>query len=38
VDAPVQYGARLTAVVMCLLVAQFGAQKRVARWARDCLV
>ena len=31
VDAPVQYGPRLTAVVVYLLVAQFGAQKRVAQ-------
>jgi transposase len=31
VDAPVQYGARLAAIVVYLLVAQFGAQKRVAQ-------
>ncbi len=35
VDAPVQYGPRLTAVVVYLLVAQFGAQKRVARAVAD---
>jgi transposase len=35
VDAPVQYGTRLTAVVVYLLVAQFGAQKRVAQAVAD---
>jgi len=35
VDAPVQYGPRLTAVVIYLLVAQFGAQKRVAQAVSD---
>ena len=35
VDAPVQYGPRLTAVVVYLLVAQFGAQKRVAQAVSD---
>jgi hypothetical protein len=35
VDAPVQYGPRLTAVVVYLLVAQFGAQKRVAQAVAD---
>lgn len=35
VDAPVQYGPRLTAVVVYLLVAQFGAQKRVAQAVTD---
>jgi hypothetical protein len=35
VDAPVQYGHRLTAVVIYLLVAQFGAQKRVAQAVTD---
>jgi transposase len=35
VDAPVQYGPRLTAVVVYLLVAQFGAQKRVAEAVAD---
>jgi transposase len=35
VDAPVQYGTRLTAVVVYLLVAQFGAQKRVAQTVAD---
>jgi transposase len=35
VDAPVQYGPRLSAVVVYLLVAQFGAQKRVARAVAD---
>jgi hypothetical protein len=34
VGAPVQYGHRLTAVVIYLLVAQFGAQKRVAQSRR----
>jgi transposase len=35
VAAPVQYGHRLTAVVIYLLVAQFGAQKRVAQAVAD---
>lgn len=35
VDAPVQYGPRLAAVVVYLLVAQFGAQKRVAQTVAD---
>src|SRR5882757_754083 len=35
VDAPVQYAPRLTAVVVYLLVAQFGAQKRVAQAVAD---
>jgi transposase len=35
VDAPVQYGPRLTAAVLYLLVAQFGAQKRVAQAVAD---
>jgi transposase len=35
VDAPVQYGPRLTAVVLYLLVAQFGAQKRAAQAVAD---
>jgi len=35
VDAPVQYGPRLTAVVVYLMVAQFGAQKRVAQAVAD---
>jgi transposase len=35
VDAPVQYGPRLTAAVVYLLVAQFGAQKRVAQAVAD---
>jgi transposase len=35
VDAPVQYGARLTAIVVYLMVAQFGAQKRVAEAVAD---
>jgi transposase len=35
VDAPVQYGPRLTAIVIYLLVAQFGAQKRVAAAVSD---
>lgn len=35
VDAPVQYGPRLAAVVVYLLVAQFGAQKRVAAAVAD---
>jgi transposase len=35
VDAPVQYGPRLTAIVVYLLVAQFGAQKRVAQAVAD---
>jgi transposase len=34
-DASVQYGPRLTAVVVYLLVAQFGAQKRVAQAVAD---
>jgi transposase len=35
VDAPVQYGPRLAAIVVYLLVAQFGAQKRVAQAVSD---
>jgi len=35
VDAPVQYGPRFTAVVVYLMVAQFGAQKRVAQAVAD---
>lgn len=35
VDAPVQYGPRLTAIVVYLLVAQFGAHKRVAQAVAD---
>jgi transposase len=35
VDAPVQYGPRLSAIVIYLLVAQFGAQKRVAQAVAD---
>lgn len=35
VDAPVQYGPRLAAVVVYLMVAQFGAQKRVAQAMAD---
>lgn len=35
VEAPVQYGPRLSAVVVYLLVAQFGAQKRVAQAVTD---
>ena len=35
VDAPVQYGPRLAAIVVYLMVAQFGAQKRVARAVAD---
>ncbi|MEU4245767.1 IS66 family transposase [Actinoplanes sp. NPDC026619] len=35
VDAPVQYGPRLAAIVVYLLVAQFGAQKRVAQTIAD---
>jgi len=35
VDAPVQYGPRLAAIVVYLLVAQFGAQKRVAQAVGD---
>lgn len=35
VDAPVSYGSRLSAVVMYLLVAQFGAQARVAQAVAD---
>jgi transposase len=35
VHAPVQYGPRLSAVVVYLLVAQFGAQKRVAQAVAD---
>ena len=35
VDAPVQYGPRLTAIVVYLMVAQFGAQKRVAQAVAD---
>jgi transposase len=35
VDAPVQYGPRLAAIVVYLLVAQFGAQKRVAQSVSD---
>jgi transposase len=34
-DAPVQYGPRLAAIVVYLLVAQFGAQKRVAQAVAD---
>ncbi len=37
VDAPVQYGPRLTAIVVYLMVAQFGAQKRVAQTVADLL-
>ncbi|MEN3610519.1 IS66 family transposase [Plantactinospora sp. ZYX-F-223] len=35
VDAPVQYGPRLAAIVVYLMVAQFGAQKRVAQAIGD---
>ncbi|MDT5024315.1 MAG: transposase [Micromonosporaceae bacterium] len=35
VDAAVQYGPRLTAIVVYLMVAQFGAQKRVAQAVAD---
>ena len=35
VDASVQYGPRLAAIVVYLLVAQFGAQKRVAQAVAD---
>jgi transposase len=35
VEAPVQYGPRLTAIVIYLLVAQFEAQKRVAQAVGD---
>ena len=35
VDAPVQYGPRLAAIVVYLMVAQFGAQKRVAQAVAD---
>lgn len=35
VEAPVQYGPRLAAIVVYLLVAQFGAQKRVAKAVGD---
>ncbi|MEV0217825.1 IS66 family transposase [Micromonospora sp. NPDC050695] len=35
VDAPAQYGPRLSAVVVYLLVAQFGSQKRVAQAVGD---
>ncbi len=35
VEAPVQYGPRLTAIVVYLLVAQFGAHKRVAQAVAD---
>ena len=35
VDATVQYGPRLTAIVVYLIVAQFGAQKRVAQAVAD---
>jgi transposase len=35
VDAPVQYGPRLSAIVVYLMVAQFGAQKRVAQAVAD---
>ena len=35
VGAPVQYGPRLAAVVVYLLVGQFGAQKRVAQAVSD---
>jgi transposase len=34
-DAPVQYGPRLTAIIVYLMVAQFGAQKRVADAVAD---
>jgi transposase len=34
-DAPVQYGPRLAAIVVYLLVVQFGAQKRVAQAVAD---
>jgi transposase len=34
-DAPVQYGPRLAAIVVYLMVAQFGAQKRVAQAVAD---
>jgi transposase len=35
VDAPVQYGPRLAGIVIYLMVAQFGAQKRVAQAVAD---
>src|SRR5258706_2563182 len=35
VDAPVQYGPRLIAIVVYLMVVQFGAQKRVAQAVAD---
>ena len=35
VSAPVQYGPRLAAIVVYLMVAQFGAQKRVAQAVAD---
>lgn len=35
VGAPVQYGPRLAAIVVYLMVAQFGAQKRVAQAVAD---
>jgi len=35
VDAAVQYGPRLAAIVVYLMVAQFGAQKRVAQAVAD---
>lgn len=35
VSAPVQYGPRLAAIVVYLMVAQFGAQKRVAQTVAD---
>jgi transposase len=35
VEAPVQYGPRLSAIVVYLLVAQFGAHKRVAQAVAD---
>ena len=34
-DTPVQYGPRLTAVVVYLLVTQFGAQRRAAQAVAD---
>jgi transposase len=35
VDAPMQYGPRLAGIVVYLMVAQFGAQKRVAQAIAD---
>lgn len=35
VDAPVQYGPRLAAIIVYLMLAQFGAQKRVAQAVAD---